>query len=240
MDLEAAAEHDIAVCNIRDYCTASVVEHVFSVVLQLARSTTAYRADMSNGAWQKADNFCLLNHPVRELAAMKIGIVGFGNLGRGVAKVAEAFGMEVLVARRPGTDTGDDDERIAFDELLATVDVLTLHCPLTDDTRGLIGAAELARMKSSAILVNTARGGLVDSAALAAALGTGQLGGAAIDVLPVEPPSEGNPLLDYRGDNLILTPHIAWATIEARQNAVNELAVNVSDFLRGGHRNRVA
>lgn len=238
VDLEAAREHDVAVCNIRAYCTNSVVEHVFAMLLSLSHSLGLYHRSVRRGDWANAVNFCMLGYPIRELAGKQIGIVGYGELGRGVARVAEAFGMNVLISRRPGVSAGDP-ERMDFDEVLAACDVLSLHCPLTDDTAGLIGRAELENMKPSAILINTARGGLVDSAALVDALGNGSIAAAGIDVLSQEPPVDGDPLLDYDGDNLIVTPHIAWATVEARQNAINEVAANVAAFLNGDERNRV-
>jgi glycerate dehydrogenase len=170
---------------------------------------------------------------------MTIGIVGHGELGRGVEKIARQFGMSVLIARRRGQDATGDDGRTDLQDLLQQSDVVSLHCPLTDETRGLIGAVELRLMKPNAILINTARGGLVDSEALVDALSSGEISAAAIDVLPQEPPVDGNPLLDYAGDNLIVTPHIAWATVEARQNAIVESALNVAAFLAGEERNRV-
>ena len=237
VDLASARRHGIAVCNIRAYCTRSVVEHVFGCLLSLTHSLRQYAADVRAGEWQKAGDFCLLTHPLRELSAMTLGIVGYGELGQGVARAAKSFGMQVLVSVRPG---GSPEEgRVSFDELLARADVISLHCPLNDNTRKLFSAAQFARMKNSAILINTARGGLVDSAALAAALGSGQIAAAAIDVLPKEPPVEGDPLLDYAGDNLIVTPHIAWATNEARQAAINQLAANVAAFMDGRKQNRV-
>jgi glycerate dehydrogenase len=180
----------------------------------------------------------MLTRPNNELSAMTLGIVGFGDLGKGVARVAEAFGMEVIVVARPGTDEVPDG-RVSFDELLARSDVISLHCPLNDMTRGLFGAAEFRAMKDSALLINTARGALVDSQALADALRHGQIAGAAVDVLPHEPPVHGDPLLDYDGDNLMVTPHIAWATREARQKAIDELTANIRAFLEGKSRNRV-
>ncbi len=238
VDLEAAARHGVAVCNIRAYCTQSVAEHVFGVLLYLTHSLGRYAADVRAGEWQRSDNFCLLTHPVRELSAMTLGIVGYGELGKGVAKTGAAFGMEVIVSARPGTSEARDD-RVSFAELLSRSDVISLHCPLNADTRNLFGAEEFRKMKKDAILINTARGGLVDSAALAKALRTGQIAAAAIDVLPKEPPVQGEPLLDYKGDNLIVTPHIAWATNEARQAALDELAANVAAFMAGRQRNRI-
>ncbi len=239
VDLDAARAHDIAVCNIRAYCTNSVVEHVFAVLLQLTHNVGRYGASVRRGDWQRAVDFCMLGYPIRELSAMTLGIVGYGNLGRGVEGIARAFGMHVLVSRRPGQAAGDDDGRTDFDEVLRRADAISLHCPLTDVTRGLIGERELGLMKPGAFLINTARGGLVDSAALVAALDSGSIAGAGVDVLSEEPPVNGDPLLDYKGENLVMTPHIAWATVEARQNAINEVAANVSAFLAGDRRNRV-
>jgi glycerate dehydrogenase len=239
VDLDAARRHGVAVCNIRAYCTQSVVEHVFGCLLNLTHSLSRYMADVRAGEWQKSVDFGLLTHPVRELSAMTLGIVGFGELGRGVAKMGAAFGMDVIVSARPGTAETRDD-RVSFAELLARSDVISLHCPLNDDTRKLFGADEFLKMKNDAILINTARGGLIDSAALAEALRGGQIGAAAIDVLPKEPPVNGDPLLDYEGHNLIVTPHIAWATNEARQAAIDELTANIAAFLEGRDRNRVA
>ena len=238
VDLDAARSYDIAVTNIRDYCTESVVEHVFGVLLMLTHSLPLFRTSVREGLWQAASDPFLLNHPIRELSAMTLGIIGFGVLGQGVANMGRAFGMRVIVSARPGSETVAED-RVPFDQLLESADVISLHCPLNDDTRGLFGADQFRRMQQSAILINTARGGLVDSAALAAALDNGDLYAAAVDVLPKEPPVCGDPLLDYAGDNLIVTPHIAWATNEARQNAIDELARNIEAFRAGEDRNRV-
>jgi glycerate dehydrogenase len=169
---------------------------------------------------------------------MTLGIVGYGELGRRVAGIAEVFGMDIIVAARPGSDDVPDG-RVALDELLARADAISLHCPLNDNTRNLFSAAEFKAMKNSAVLINTARGGLVDSAALVDALSDGEIAAAAIDVLPKEPPTEGNPLLDYNGDNLIVTPHIAWGTLTARQNAIDELTANIAAFLEDRERCRV-
>lgn len=238
VDLEAAGQHGVAVCNIRAYCTQSVVEHVFGVLLTLTHSLGRYADDVRAGNWQRAQDFCMLTHPIRELSAMTLGIVGFGELGRAVADIARAFNMTVLVAARPGSDSVADD-RVAFTDLLRRSDVISLHCPLNDKTRNLFDADAFATMRRGAILINTARGGLVDSAALVEALQNGRLAGAAIDVLAKEPPRHGDPILDYTGDNLIVTPHIAWGTSEARQNAIDELAANVEAFLAGEKRNRI-
>jgi glycerate dehydrogenase len=238
VDLDEARKRGIAVCNIRAYCTESVVEHVFGVMLMLSHSLGAYAASVRAGDWQQAQDFCMLTHPVPGLAGRTLGIVGYGELGQGVERLARAFGMRVLISARPGS-TDVPDGRVPFDALLADADVVTLHCPLTPETQGLMGAEEFARMKPGAFLVNTARGALVDSGALVSALEAGEIAGAAIDVLAKEPPADGDPVLDYRSDKLIVTPHIAWATDAARQNAIDELAANVEAFLAGERRNRV-
>jgi len=237
VDLDAARERGVAVCNLRDYCTASVVQHVFGVLLLLTQKLREYDALVRSGAWQRGEQFCLLDYPIRELTGRKLGIVGYGTLGRGVARAAQVFGLEVLVANRPGGDRTPG--RVDLDELLPQVDVLSLHCPLSPATTGLIGVRQLGFMKPDAVLVNTARGALIDSQALADALRAGRLGGAAIDVLPQEPPVDGNPLLAGDIPNLIVTPHIAWAAREARQRCIDEMAANVEDFRRGGRRGRM-
>lgn len=239
IDLAAAAEHGVAVCNIRAYCTQSVVEHVFAVLLNLAHSIGAFGQDVRNGEWQRSADFCMLGHPIRQLSAMTMGIVGYGTLGCAVAEMARHFGMRVLIARRLGAASAANDGRTEFTDMLREADVISLHCPLNDATRGLFGPREFRRMKPNAILINTARGGLVDSAALVQALKHGQIAAAAIDVLAKEPPTDGDPLIAYAGPNLLVTPHIAWATLEARQNAINELAANILAFQRGEKRNRV-
>mgnify|MGYP001818881768 CR=1 FL=1 len=239
VDLAAARDHGVAVANIRAYCTQSVAEHVFGCLLNLAHNLGSYSADVRNGAWQTARNFCLITHPITELSSMTLGIVGFGALGQGVARIAATFNMDVLVAARPGSDTVPEG-RVPMSQLLERCDVISLHCPLNDATRGLFGTAEFKAMKNSAFLINTARGGLVDSQALARALRDGEIAAAAIDVLPKEPPVDSDPLLDYAGDNLMITPHIAWGTLQARQNAIDELTANIAEFLAGKERNRVA
>ena len=248
IDLEAAKELGIAVCNIRDYCTVSLVQHVIGVMLMLTHRFREYGEAAVDGTWSRSEQFTVAAGPIRELSGRVLGIVGYGNLGKAVAKAArDALGMRVLVAERPGAKPGREVDtqsaigpvRVTLDELLRTADVLSLHCPLTPATTGLIGRHELALMKPDALLINTARGALVDLDALVAALKGGDLGGAAIDVLPQEPPTDGSPLFEAGIPNLIVTPHIAWAAFEARQRAVDELALNIEDFLRGGRRGRV-
>ena len=238
IDIESARQYGIAVANIRGYCTGSVVEHVFGTLLMLTHSLARFRTSVRAGEWHTADDPFLLTHPVRELSAMTMGIIGYGSLGQGVARIGKAFGMNVIVSARPGASVVDGD-RVAFDDVLAGADVISLHCPLNEETRDLFGSEQFRQMKKSAILINTARGGLVDSAALVDALRNGDIAAAAIDVLPKEPPVDGDPILDYDGENLIVTPHIAWATNESRQNAIDELAANAKAFIAGEERNRV-
>jgi len=238
VDIELAKKNGVAVCNIRAYCTASVTEHVFGCLLNITHSLNEYRETVRAGEWQKSPDFCLMTHPIRELSAMTLGVVGYGSLGKGVADIGRAFGMQVLISARPGSSEVPDG-RVAFDELLQQADVISLHCPLNDATAGLFGAAEFKTMKSDAILINTARGGLIDSAALVAALQNGDIGAAAVDVLPIEPPLDGDPLIDYDGPNLMVSPHIAWASNEARQAAVDQLCACAAAFLDGKELNRV-
>jgi glycerate dehydrogenase len=236
IDLKAAKELGIAVCNVRGYCTASVAQHVWALILSLTQHLSGWHRLAVDGSWARGE-FNELAHPIRELAGRTLGIVGWGELGRAVAKAAEAFGMRVIVCNRPGT--APVDGRVPLEELLATADVVSLHCPLTPSSRGLIGTPELARMKPDALLINTARGALVDGTALALALKEGRLGGAGIDVLPAEPPADDEPLIDPGIPNLIVTPHVAWAAFEARQRCLDEMAANIRDFLEGGRRGRV-
>ncbi len=241
VDLEAARARGVIVSNVRGYATPSVVQHVFALILALTTRLTQYREAVAAGRWQESSQFCLLDFPIAEIAGRTLGIVGYGELGQGVARVAQAFGMQVRIAVRPGTESGSAGagERRPLHDLLPELDVLTLHCPLTEQTRGLIGAQELARLPDHALLINTARGGIVEEQALADALRDGRLGGAGIDVLSVEPPAAGNPLLAPDIPNLIVTPHIAWASRESRQRMLREVAENVRAFATGTPRNRV-
>lgn len=237
VDVAAAGEFGIGVANLRDYCTPSVAQHVFAVLLALTHRLADYDQFSKRGDWGRSGQFSVFPFPIRELSGRTLGIVGYGALGRGVAHVAGAFGMRVVVANRPGGDRLAG--RLDLAELLPLADVLSLHCPLTPATRGLIGERELTLMKPDAIIINTARGALIDAAALATALREGRLGGAGIDVLEQEPPVDGNPLLEAGIPNLIVTPHTAWAARESRQRCLDELAANVQAFLRGERRNRV-
>jgi glycerate dehydrogenase len=238
VDLAAARDLGIGVCNIHDYCTQSVVQHVLGVVLALTHRFQDHARLATRGAWARSAQFTMLSYPIRELRGRVLGVIGWGTLGKAVARVFEdALGMRVLIANRAGAPPAAD--RVELAELLPQVDVLTLHCPLTPATTGLIGAKELALMKHDALIVNTARGALIDLDALAAALRAGRLGGAAIDVLPQEPPVDGSPLFAADLPNLIVTPHTAWAARESRQRCIDEMAANIEDFLRGGRRGRI-
>lgn len=240
VDLDCARELGIAVCNIRNYCTPSVVQHVFALILALTQRLRQYDELLATNAWSRSNQFCLLDYPIRELSGKTLGIVGLGALGSGVAAVARSFGMEVIAARRKdaSSDAGSVD-RVALDDLLTRSHIISLHCPLTSETERMIDVDALRRMRRDALLINTARGGLVDSAALVAALQSEQIAGAGIDVLSVEPPVHGDPLLDAHLRNLIVTPHIAWAARESRQRAIDEMAANIASYLEGGRRNRV-
>ena len=237
VDLATAADKNITVCNVRAYATASVVEHVFLQILALNRHLQEYREAVRRGDWQNADSFCLLDYPIRELSGQTLGIIGYGELGKAVAHMGEAFGMQVLIAQRPNTPASPG--RTPLNELLSKSDIVSLHCPLTSTTRNLIDSTEFALMRRDAILINTARGGIVNEHALVQALRTGQIGAAAVDVLSEEPPRGGNPLLEPSVPNLLLTPHIAWAGVNARQTLVNEIAANIRAFLDGQPRNVV-
>jgi glycerate dehydrogenase len=238
VDVEAAREHGVAVCNIRDYCTPSVAQHVLGMVLALTHRTADYSRAAIDGTWARSAQFTVLDWPIRELAGRTLGVVGWGVLGKAAARACEAaLGMTVRVANRVGE--APQPGRVDLHDLLPQVDVLTLHCPLTPATTGMIGVRELALMKHDALLINTARGALVDLAALAAALRQRRLGGAAIDVLPQEPPVDGSPLFAPDLPNLIVTPHVAWAARESRQRCIDEIAANAEDFFRGGRRGRV-
>ena len=237
IDLAAAGAAGIVVSNARDYATASVVEHVFSLLLTLNRRLDSYRQRVRNGDWARSPHFCLFDETIEELAGKTLGIIGYGVLGQAVAHVARAFCMQVNVAQRLH-DTPLPD-RMPLQKLLGTADIISLHCPLTEQTRGLIGETQLRQMKDSALLINTARGGIVDEQALLHALQQGWIAGAGIDVLAEEPPAASSALLRYRSGRLIVTPHVAWASRAARQRLLGEIAANIIAFTNGDARNRV-
>ena len=232
VDLAACRERGIVVSNIRNYSTVSVPEHCFALLLALRRNLRAYIADVEAGQWERSTRFCLLDHPIGDLAGSRLGIVGYGALGKQVAHLARAFGMEVCAtSRSPIGDSGVI--QLELDELLRTSSVVSLHLPLTEQTRHLIGARELGLMRRDALLINTARGGLVDETALAEALQAGQIAGAGFDVLSKEPPLPDNPLLRLRLPNFILTPHVAWASGGAMQRLADMLVDNIEAWESG-------
>ncbi|MEE3157639.1 MAG: 2-hydroxyacid dehydrogenase [Pseudomonadota bacterium] len=230
VDLQAAREQGIVVCNCQAYGTPAVAQHTLMLMLVLITRFESYRDAVRGGAWQRSEQFCLLDYPIGELSGRTLGILGYGELGQAVGRLAEAFGMRVLVGALPGRER---EGRPALEQFLPEIDVLSLHCPLTEATRDLIGAPELALMKPGSLVINAGRGGLVNEAALAAALRSGHLGGAACDVLTVEPPVDGNPLLDTDVPNLVITPHSAWGSREARQRIVEQLRENLLGFADG-------
>ena len=228
IDLEAARKPGISVQNGQAYGVDSVAQHTLMLILTLTTRLLDYRQAIQAGAWSQSPHFCLLDFPVESLAGKTLGIVGYGELGQAVGRLAEAFGMQVCVAARSGQ--ANVNGRISLAELLPQVDILTLHCPLTPTTKDLIGAAELQAMQQSALLINCARGGIVNEEALLNALINNHIAGAAMDVLTVEPPPADHPLLQYQENNLILTPHSAWASRKARQTIVQQLAQNITSL----------
>jgi glycerate dehydrogenase len=238
LDLDSCRAHGVCVSNVRGYATHTLPEHVLMLMLALRRNLFGYAQDLRTGAWQRAGQFCLLTHPIRDLHASTLGIIGHGALGQSVGQMARALGMRTLVAERKGATTVREG-RTPFAELLAASDVVTLHLPLNDETRNLIGAAELAMMRPTAVLINCARGGVVDEHALVEALRAGVIAGAGVDVLSREPPREGNALLESDLPNLIVTPHVAWASLQAMQALADQLIDNIEAFVRGEGRNLV-
>ncbi len=232
IDLNAATAKGIVVCNAQGYGVHSVAQHVLGLMLALHTRLLDYDRAVQNGDWNRSSQFCLLDFPILELNGRTLGIIGYGALGHEVARLARCFGMQVLIATRPGSSEIPAD-RVTCEELLERSDVVSLHCPLTEQTRNLIDAQALARMKPGSFLINAARGGIVDEAALKAALCSGHLGGAACDVLSEEPPRNGNRLLDPTIPNLIVTPHSAWGSIQARQTIIDQTVENIRAWQQG-------
>ena len=234
VDLEAASANNVVVSNAVAYGTGSVVQHVWSMILALTTNLEAYHRAAVGKSWQQSRFFCTLDYPVRELSGKVLGIVGAGELGQAVAKIGEAFGMQVIFAGlKERTKSAHVSNRVPFDKFLETADVISLHCPLTADTKNLIGQPQLDQMKDSAILINTARGGIVNEEALKTALLRGDIGGAALDVLVEEPPVNGNSLFDKTIPNLLITPHSAWVAVESRQRLVDQTVENITAYLEG-------
>ena len=242
VDLNACRGRGIVVSNIRGYAEHTVPEHVMALLLALSRNLVAWRETLQAGGWQRAEQFCLFDHPIRDLHGATLGLIGSGTLGNGVALLAEAFGMRVLRADRKGAAVVRPGYT-AFADVLATADAISLHCPLTAETQNLIGEAELKAMKPSALLINTARGGIVDEAVLMRALKEGWIGGAGFDVLTTEPPPADHPMLDpalLALPNFLLTPHVAWSSRPAMQTLADQLIDNIEAFVAGAPKNRVA
>lgn len=241
VDLEACRASGIVVANVRGYAEHTVPEHVMALLLALSRNLLAWRETLQAGRWQQSDQFCLFDHPIRDLHGATLGLIGSGSLGNGVVRLAEAFGMRVLRAERKDA-TSLRPGYTAFSTVLAEADAISLHCPLTAATRGLIGVAELQAMKRSALLINTARGGIVDEAALIQALQAGWIAGAGFDVVSVEPPGPDHPMLApalLALPNFLLTPHVAWASRPAMQALADQLIDNIEAFVAGAPKNRV-
>jgi len=245
VDLKSAAKNNIPVCNVRGYASESVVQHVFMLLLNLSRRLGLYQQAVRDGEWLTSEHFCFFNYPIESLTDKTLGIIGYGELGQAVARMASQFGMKILIAESVVEipNRSNDIDRVSLETLLSEADFVNLHCPLTEQTHDLIGEKELALMKPSAMLVNTARGGIVNELALYNALLSGQIAGAATDVLVEEPPLKDNPLLAIHQDNhllnLIITPHIAWGTRQARQQLIEKVAANISSWLNGAVINQV-
>ena len=238
VDREAATELGIALYNCQDYGTGSLAQHTFALILGLTNGLVNYQQTLRTPSWQQAGTFCLLSETITELQGKRLVIVGYGVIGQRVSALAQAFGMEVLLAELPGRPLRAG--RLALDELLPSADIVSLHCPLTPETAGLFSAARLALMKPSAYLVNTARGAIVDETALANALQRGELAGAGLDVFSQEPLPLTDPLLNASIRNkVILTPHVAWASTEARQRLIEQLIENVNYFVVGDPSRRI-
>lgn len=238
VDVEAAKQNGTAVCNIRAYGNESVAEHAFMMMITLIRNLPAYQRDVAAGLWENSPFFCHLGAPMRDLNGKTLAIFGRGNIGKTLATYAQAFKMNVVFAEHKNAQSVRDGY-VSFDEAIRSADVVSLNCPLTPQTANMIGEAELQQMKPGAILINCGRGGLVDEAALVAALKYGQIGGAGFDVLTQEPPRDGNPLLKARLPNLIVTPHIAWASQEASNRLFDILLDNINRFVAGNPQNLV-
>lgn len=240
VDIQAAHEYGVVVTNVPAYSTMSVAQMVFAHLLNITNSVAQYTGEVKGGKWSSCEDFCFYNVPLTELDGRTMGIVGLGNTGMAVARIARAFGMKVVAMSSKSVEmleTLGICKAESYEELFASADVLSLHCPLAEDTLHLVNAERLALMKSNAILINTGRGPLVDEQALADALNQGRLRAAGVDVLSEEPPQNGNPLLGAR--NCHITPHIAWATAEARQRLLATAIENVKAFVEGTPQNTI-
>jgi glycerate dehydrogenase len=236
VDLDYCRRRGIIVCNVRGYAVNSVPEHVLMLILALRRNLLLYRQDVQAGKWQQSKQFCLLSYPLQDIKSSTLGIIGYGSIGKSMAQLGESVGMKVLIAEHQNAKSIRAG-RTAFDEVLALSDVVTLHCPLTDETRDMFGRREFEKMKQGALLINTARGALIQDEALIVALREGLIAGAASDVLRDEPPREGSALLDLNLANFIVTPHVAWASDEAMQALADQVIDNLEAFVAGRPQN---
>jgi glycerate dehydrogenase len=242
IDHAAARERGVKVCNVPGYAAQSVAQFTMALILELATHVGRYAGDVKAGMWQKSPVFSLLTYPSSELSGRTLAIIGYGNIGREVARMARGFGMEVLVAARPAAAETFASVRLPLKQLLPRADIVSLHCALTPQTKYLINDETLRLMKPSAFLINTARGGLIDEAALIHALSERRLAAAALDVISEEPPAADHPIIVAASalDNLVVTPHTAWSARQARERLLREVAKNISAFLAGRDRNLVA
>ena len=241
VDLEAARSRGIKVCNVPGYAAQSVAQFTMALILELATRVGRYGELVRVGAWQKSPMYTMFDYPTLELSGKKLAIIGYGNIGRKVAEMARGFGMEILISVRPGSQAPIPQGRMTLNELLSRADIVSLHCPLTPQTKNLIDSRALALMKPTAFLINTARGALIDADALIRALREKRLAGAAMDVLTQEPPPADHPLINAAKelDNLLVTPHCAWTAREARQRLMDEVVENILAFTKGQDRNRI-
>ncbi|MCG9598467.1 D-2-hydroxyacid dehydrogenase [Vibrio sp. Isolate25] len=239
VDIDYCRAQGIAVTNVQGYATQSVPEHVIGMIFALRRNLHGYHNDIAKGEWQRNQQFCFFTHPIGDVAGSTLGVIGSGALGLATAALAKAVGMQVIYAEHKGADACREGY-LPFEQVLMMADVITLHCPLTEATRNLIGENELAQMKPGSLLINTGRGGLVDEGALVAALKHGTIAGAGVDVFTQEPADESNPLLANMDlPNLLLTPHVAWGSDSSIQNLSNILMDNITAFIEGREQNRV-
>jgi len=239
VDARACQEHGVSVSNVPDYANISVPEHVINITLSLRRKLFQYRQQVIDGHWQNSPNFCLFDQPINDVAGCTFGVIGFGRLGRATAKLANALGMRVIYASRSKHDC-DFAHAVDFSELIQTADIISLHCGLTPETKNLISTTELESMRDSAILINTARGGVADETAVAKAVENGNIAGIGFDVLVDEPPVNGSALLELAArSNVIITPHTAWASEQATQRLADILIDNIDAFLIGKPQNLV-
>lgn len=240
VDVEYASAHNIAVCNVKGYSTDAVAQHTFALLFSVMEQTPHFDRFVKSGDYARVEWYTWLDRPYMELAGKTWGIVGLGDIGRKVAQIAEAFGCKVIYYSTSGKNSTTDYERVDFDELLSRSDIVSVHAPINENTRGLMNMDAFKKMKNTAFLINVGRGPIVVEKDLAAALDAGEIAGAGLDVFEIEPMKEDNPLLALKNpDRWTATPHIAWASAEARKRVIDEMCMNIRVFLNGDRRNRV-